>query len=423
MYLHVDEFKVNVPLVFRLTRGSRRSHTANHRTRGAHLRVGPAEYKDHCMASFRSSDSGGGVNGSSLESESGARTTSIAGSNLKTCPLCNRGFSKPSHLLRHLKTHDSDRPFTCQNCKKAYTREDSLTRHLRKVHTPNSRERVSSPSVQAQSANVEKYKPYAEIIALVDSASQRLLEENHVVGHQDDQIDWDFQADLPLHSQKTAFVLPPMPQAYSQGTGTVPATFSFDTGSSGSVDTRASLLPTLVAGPSESSRAVQLQTNDDIVRFPYSSIDMLQQPFDASSFSSLSGSGFLDPSNNGQMQSNGQQQGESALFAESGEETGGQSVEASGTLSPMSSFLICLNVPPAQTVSDSDFDYLLGSWSQGLSDTYNEDACLPNAIDQWTFANAISRPASVNDNWRDKLPRSSSALTGPKSGQDIHNGE
>lgn len=51
------------------------------------------------------------------------------------CAHCPRAFSKPAHLLRHTRSHVSDRPFTCSLCHKSFTRTDTLQRHERTVHS------------------------------------------------------------------------------------------------------------------------------------------------------------------------------------------------------------------------------------------------------------------------------------------------
>uniref|UniRef100_A0A0N4ZUX9 Transcription factor Sp3 n=1 Tax=Parastrongyloides trichosuri TaxID=131310 RepID=A0A0N4ZUX9_PARTI len=52
------------------------------------------------------------------------------------CHLCNKTYSKTSHLKSHLRSHFGDKPFVCdwQNCTKRFTRSDELQRH-RRIHT------------------------------------------------------------------------------------------------------------------------------------------------------------------------------------------------------------------------------------------------------------------------------------------------
>ncbi|KAI2809673.1 hypothetical protein BLOT_000824 [Blomia tropicalis] len=52
-----------------------------------------------------------------------------------SCPQCNKNFSAPKQLEKHLKICDSDAPkFTCDICNKSFTRSDNLKQHARK-HT------------------------------------------------------------------------------------------------------------------------------------------------------------------------------------------------------------------------------------------------------------------------------------------------
>ncbi|KAI8146182.1 hypothetical protein BJV82DRAFT_600803 [Fennellomyces sp. T-0311] len=49
-----------------------------------------------------------------------------------TCTICNRTFTRPQDLRRHLQTakeHARHRPFLCEFCGRSYSRADALTRH------------------------------------------------------------------------------------------------------------------------------------------------------------------------------------------------------------------------------------------------------------------------------------------------------
>uniref|UniRef100_A0A0N4ZUX8 C2H2-type domain-containing protein n=1 Tax=Parastrongyloides trichosuri TaxID=131310 RepID=A0A0N4ZUX8_PARTI len=52
------------------------------------------------------------------------------------CHLCNKKYSKVSHLKSHLRAHFNDRPYVCDwpNCPRKFTRSDELQRH-RRIHT------------------------------------------------------------------------------------------------------------------------------------------------------------------------------------------------------------------------------------------------------------------------------------------------
>lgn len=60
------------------------------------------------------------------------------GLNLKKCPYCSHGFSKKSHLDRHLKTHEKAK-HECKLCDIEYRTYQALHAHLYKVHGDESK--------------------------------------------------------------------------------------------------------------------------------------------------------------------------------------------------------------------------------------------------------------------------------------------
>jgi len=52
------------------------------------------------------------------------------------CNVCQRLFSRPSHLQRHQRTHSSEKPFVCSEdcCGRSFTQQSSLKLHVLAVH-------------------------------------------------------------------------------------------------------------------------------------------------------------------------------------------------------------------------------------------------------------------------------------------------
>ena len=46
-----------------------------------------------------------------------------------TCYICHKGFPFPSHLVRHLRTHNVEKPYKCTQCGRCYSSAESLTEH------------------------------------------------------------------------------------------------------------------------------------------------------------------------------------------------------------------------------------------------------------------------------------------------------
>jgi hypothetical protein len=84
----------------------------------------------------------------------------------KKCHLCNRQFVKGEHLVRHVRTHTKERPFSCKICSKVFVRRDTLARHTR-THHP---ETVKLPASNLHVADSAAADPTTrEIQALVTS--------------------------------------------------------------------------------------------------------------------------------------------------------------------------------------------------------------------------------------------------------------
>ncbi|OHE99529.1 hypothetical protein CORC01_05107 [Colletotrichum orchidophilum] len=53
-----------------------------------------------------------------------------AAASLYQCAHCQRRYSRPEHLARHIQTHTLGKRFACQICGKAFARQDLLKRHV-----------------------------------------------------------------------------------------------------------------------------------------------------------------------------------------------------------------------------------------------------------------------------------------------------
>lgn len=83
------------------------------------------------------------------------------------CLLCDKIFSRPYRIQRHLQVHDPSRAkVECHICSKQFTRVDTLQTHLRSVHTdekpfscsfPNCAKRFAVQSALVHHLKVSSY--------------------------------------------------------------------------------------------------------------------------------------------------------------------------------------------------------------------------------------------------------------------------
>ncbi|KAH6690442.1 C6 transcription factor RegA [Plectosphaerella plurivora] len=110
----------------------------------------PAPPPPEEVAGTASSHPSGGTVKPDPSSQSGG-TAATTGTGLYQCAHCQKRYSRPEHLARHIQTHTLGKRFICSICSKAFARQDLLKRHTanhENDNDPNKKRRriASSPS-------------------------------------------------------------------------------------------------------------------------------------------------------------------------------------------------------------------------------------------------------------------------------------
>lgn len=93
-----------------------------------HQQQQPHQERPHSNASSSNSINGGSVNATPNSAHTTPRSHGGTTS-LYQCADCQRRYSRPEHLARHIQTHTLGKRFFCPECNKAFARADLLKRH------------------------------------------------------------------------------------------------------------------------------------------------------------------------------------------------------------------------------------------------------------------------------------------------------
>lgn len=71
-----------------------------------------------------------------------------------SCNVCGKStFKTNNRLMKHMRIHSNQRPFSCQICKKEYNASSSLKAHQRMAHNMNNSENAAAAAAAANGTN------------------------------------------------------------------------------------------------------------------------------------------------------------------------------------------------------------------------------------------------------------------------------
>lgn len=126
------------------------------------------------------------------------------------CDVCERAFTKKSHLERHLYTHSEEKPFSCSHCGKGVTTRQQLRRH-EITHTKAfkctfegcSEAFYKHPQLRSHILSVHEQKLTCQKCGKKFQRLYRL--NNHIAKHHNPDIEYKYQCVFPscVHAFKT----------------------------------------------------------------------------------------------------------------------------------------------------------------------------------------------------------------------------